>query len=89
MKFSDDNPILSAAEIIGGAAKEALRQRDEARRERDAACKRAAAFEAQVEDLRGRANGVDVGTLRDAIRALLKSETTSGGLRRALGDLVR
>jgi hypothetical protein len=43
---------------------------------------------ALLEDIRGRALGVDDG-MRDALRALLKSEMTAGELRRALGELVR
>lgn len=89
MKFSGiDHPLLEAAEKMGSYAKEALRQRDEALHERDAAVRRAAELEAQVEDLRGRALGID-DNLRDAIRALLKSELAAGELRRALGELVR
>lgn len=45
-------------------------------------------LEAEAEDLRGRALGIDDG-LRDAIRALLRSEAPAGELRRALWELVR
>lgn len=45
-------------------------------------------LEAQNEDLRGRALGID-DNLRDAIRALLNSEAPAGELRRALAELVR
>lgn len=49
---------------------------------------RLAELAAQNEDLRGRALGIDDG-LRDAIRALLRSEAPAGELRRALWELVR
>lgn len=78
--------VLSAAENLGDIAKEALHQRDEARRERDAAVKRVAELEAELEHVRGIVFDVD---LRDAVQSLLKSEMSAGDLRRALGELVR
>lgn len=45
-------------------------------------------LEAENEDLRGRALGID-SEIREAIRALLRSELTAGELRRALGELIR
>ncbi|HEX6022575.1 MAG TPA: hypothetical protein VFZ00_11310 [Solirubrobacter sp.] len=44
---------------------------------------------AELEDLRGRALGVEERGLRDKIRGLLKSDMPAGELRRALGELVR
>lgn len=67
------------------ALREARAQVDELRVNSMAAIRE---LEAQAEDLRGRALGIDDG-LRDAIRALLKSEASAGDLRRALWELVR
>lgn len=86
MKFSDDNPLLSAAEEIGAAAKEALLQRDEARRERDTAVKRVAELEEELTDTRMRAGklGDELTTLHGKVADL---EATNEDLRGRVFDV--
>lgn len=73
----EHNPLVQRIGDLEKAARAYVEQRSQL----DAA-------RAEAEDLRGRALGIDDG-LRDAIRALLKSEASAGDLRRALWELVR